>query len=157
MVRSIAGRPWLIAALLLATPIGAAQASAGEVISVSGEVFVVPPGGQREPAMVGDELAAGATVITGGTGTAELQLGAGRRLKLTPGSRIKLSKRQRSTAKKSVMLFFGRLWNKKPSTSPQSCSAAVGLAMHRGSPRRLPLVMTNGPCTACSNRWCRGV
>lgn len=106
-------RPALVVALfLLLLPAAAARASSGEVTAVNGQVFIQAPGKEAEAAVVGATLKAGALVRTGSDGTAELQLGEGRLLKLSPNSRLRLSRHQRSETKRRVLLFFGRLWNR---------------------------------------------
>lgn len=114
MVRSFAG----IAVLLLTTSAWA-EDSIGKLTDVQGKVFVRAPGGGAEAnATAGASLTSGSLLRTGDDGTAEVTFTDGSMLKLQKSSSIQLSPNKRQKQKTSVLLFFGRLWNKvSPSTT----------------------------------------
>jgi hypothetical protein len=114
MIRLFAG----IAVVLLATSAWADD-SIGKLTNIQGKVFTRAPGGSADaPATAGVSLAAGTLLRTGDDGLAEVTFTDGSLLKLQKNSSVQLSPNKRQKQKTSVLLFFGRLWNKvSPSTT----------------------------------------
>lgn len=86
--------------------------STGKLSKASGQVFVRPPSGAEAAATQGAQLIAGTNVRTGLDGSAEVTFDDGSVLRLAPNSSIALSAAKRQQKKSSVLLFFGKLWNK---------------------------------------------
>ena len=106
-------RPVCLAAVLpLLVGAGAAHASSTKIVETTGDVSVKAPGEGRSPAIADMDLLPGSVVRTGKDGEVELLLGEGRQLKLRPGSSIRISPRKRRKKRRSVALFFGRLWSR---------------------------------------------
>lgn len=101
---------WIIAVGLVAS-VAQAQSS-GKLTKTAGQVFVRAAQGEEATAILGAQLAAGTRVRTGADGTAEVTFEDGSLLRLAENSSISLSANKRQKKKSSVVLFFGKLWNK---------------------------------------------
>ncbi len=109
-------RPILLALVILSLPgqISAAKTHIAELKAVSGQVWlIVPPSKTEIPAKVPYSLQAGTRIRTGAESSAELVFPDGSLLTIRSNSAMQLSPHQRrAKAKSSVLLFFGRVWNK---------------------------------------------
>ena len=109
-------RTSLIIGLLLIIPGQAFSANSkiAELKAVSGEVWlIVPPQKEEIPAQAPQGLLAGTRFRTGAESSAEVVFPDGSILKIRSNSAMQLSPhKRRAQGKKSVLLFFGRLWNK---------------------------------------------
>jgi len=103
---------WLIA--MVPGPVSAANTQIAELKAVSGQVWlIVPPNKEEVPAQAPAALLAGTRIRTGPESSAELVFPDGSILKIRSNSAMQLSAHKRRARKKSsVLLFFGRLWNK---------------------------------------------
>ena len=106
----------LIAALLFLIPgqASASDSAIAELKAVSGQVWLITPAQKDEvPAIAPKALLAGTRIRTGADSSAELVFPDGSILKIRSNSAMQLSPhRRRAQGKTSVLLFFGRLWNK---------------------------------------------
>jgi hypothetical protein len=106
----------LLIALLFIIPgqASAAELKIAELKAVSGQVWlIVPPLKEEIPAKAPRALPAGARIRTGAESSAELVFPDGSILKIRSNSAMQLSPhKRRAQGKSSVLLFFGRLWNK---------------------------------------------
>ena len=84
----------------------------GHLTAVQGSVFLELPGKSEGAAHMGDIVPAGTRVRTAAQSIAQVTFADGSVLRLDAGSQVQLSPSKRLSAKKSVMLFFGQLWNK---------------------------------------------
>ena len=109
-------RTSLLIALLFIIPgqASAAEAAIAELKAVSGQVWlIVPPQKKEIPATSPLGLLAGTRIRTGPESSAELVFPDGSILKIRSNSAMQLSPhKRRAQGKSSVLLFFGRLWNK---------------------------------------------
>ncbi|KPJ77006.1 MAG: hypothetical protein AMJ54_09570 [Deltaproteobacteria bacterium SG8_13] len=107
-------RPIALCCLLLALPgFSLAQDAGGLLVAVKGRVWVQPPGAEEYRARAGEQLAAGTRIRTGADGQAEIELEDGSTLVVRDRSSIQLSGiRRQKERKTSLLIFFGRVWNK---------------------------------------------
>ena len=100
--------------LLILLPSGSvAQDLGGRLLTIKGRVWVQPPGAEEFRARAGEQLPAGTHIRTGPDGQAEIELADGSTLVVRDRSSIQLSGIQRQKEKKtSLLIFFGRVWNK---------------------------------------------
>ena len=90
-----------------------ASAAGGTLREVVGKVWLSQPGHKERTTLSGAKIAEGTTVRTGKEARAEIILDDGSILRLRPNTSMKLSSSKRTQKKKtSLVLFFGRLWNK---------------------------------------------
>lgn len=90
-----------------------ALASGGKLVLTSGDVWTQAPGASEATARAGSTLVPGTRIRTGKTGQAKVVFADGSKLEIKPSSSLMLSKHKRNKKKKnSVLLFFGRIWNK---------------------------------------------
>ena len=107
-------RLMVLCCLLLAMPaLSVAQDTGGVLVTVKGQVWVQPPGEEEYLAHAGERLVAGTRIRTGADGQAEVGLVDGSTLVVRDRSSIQLSGIRRHREKKtSLLIFFGRVWNK---------------------------------------------
>ena len=103
----------LMLILVLAAGPVAAQVSGGRLVSVSGDVWTQIPGADEIRARAGEHLEPGTKIRTGTDSQAEVTFEDGSILVVQSQSSLVLSgiKRQRER-KTSILIFFGRIWNK---------------------------------------------
>lgn len=102
----------------MASPAQAGGEYIAELKALSGEVWVtVPPSVEESAARAPSKLVAGTRIRTGAQSSAEVIFPDGSQLKIRSNSAMQLSGHKRRGKKKhSVLLFFGRLWNKVVTT-----------------------------------------
>ena len=88
-VRKISGIAGLAIALLLALP-SFAQAAAGHILFVHGDVRIINASGQERDVKKGEELQEGDTVMTGKTGAAQIRMADGGFLAVRPNTQLKV-------------------------------------------------------------------
>jgi len=102
----------LMAVLLFAEP-AVADGTGGRLIEVNGKVFIQAPGADKTAARAGITLAPGTKILTGPHGKAEISLEDGSIIVVQQNSSMVLSGIKRQKKKKtSILIFFGRIWNK---------------------------------------------
>ncbi len=90
-----------------------AEGTGGRLAAVSGNVWTQVPGSDEAPARVGETLAPGTKIRTGADGHAEVSFEDGSILIVQSNSSLVLSGIKRPKRKKtSILIFFGRVWNK---------------------------------------------
>jgi uncharacterized Zn finger protein (UPF0148 family) len=90
-----------------------ADGTGGRLIEVNGKVWTQAPGVDKKIARAGITLAPGTKVITGPDGKAEISLEDGSIIVVQHNSSMVLSGIKRQKVKKtSILIFFGRIWNK---------------------------------------------
>lgn len=102
-------------AIVLASPLTlqAAKASTiATVLEVRGEGFRTPPGGREVSLMRGDALVGGTKLRTTAGGSAKIRFTDGSEVNLRPQTSMRLSGMKRARKTNTIVLFFGRLWNK---------------------------------------------
>ncbi len=105
-----------------------ADGTHGRLAKISGDVWVRTPGANEAKAVLGADLPSGSRLRTGKEGMAEVHFDDGSMLKLQPSSSILLSPAKRQQKKSSVLLFFGRLWNKVAPSKTGKTSYEVATA-----------------------------
>ncbi len=93
-------------------PVIAKGAAVATVVELQGEAFQTPKGGREKALTQGASLDAGTKVRTASSGSAKLRFKDGTEIRLRPKTAMRLSGVKRTKKKNSIVLFFGRLWNK---------------------------------------------
>jgi len=103
---------FMLISVLAAGPV-MAQVTGGRLVSVSGNVWTQAPGVDEIRARVGEQLEPGTKIRTGADSQAEVTFEDGSILIVQSQSSLVLSgiKRQQ-TKRTSILIFFGRIWNK---------------------------------------------
>ena len=94
---------------LLFAASSALGATNGKLVSVTGKVFLTPPGKSEKAALAGIKLAAGTKIRTGDDGNAEVAFDDGSSLKVRPNSSLKLSGTKRQKKKKNSVLLTPKI------------------------------------------------
>jgi ferric-dicitrate binding protein FerR (iron transport regulator) len=106
----------LIIFMLISTAIAGpamAQGTGGRLVSVSGTVWTQAPGAEEIRARVGEQLEPGTKIRTAAESQAEVAFEDGSILVVQSQSSLVLSGIKRQQKKKtSILIFFGRIWNK---------------------------------------------
>jgi len=103
---------FLMALLLFAGP-AVADRTGGRLVEVNGKVWIQTPGADKTTARAGIALAPGTKILTGAEGKAEISLEDGSIIVVQQNSSMVLSGIKRQKKKKtSILIFFGRIWNK---------------------------------------------
>ena len=90
-----------------------AQVTGGRLVSVSGKVWTQAPGADEIRARAGEQLEPGTKIRTGADSQAEVTFEDGSILIVQSQSSLVLSGIKRQPKKKmSILIFFGRIWNK---------------------------------------------
>ena len=123
----------ILLALVVSTLPGQASAadkSIAQLKAVSGQVWlIVPPSKQEVPATAPHSLLAGTRIRTGAESSAELVFPDGSLLTIRSNSAMQLSPhKRRAKAKSSILLFFGRVWNKVIKTTGAESSYEITTA-----------------------------
>jgi hypothetical protein len=101
----------LVSILVAASVI--AGGTQGRLVEVNGEVWLQAPGAEEARARVGEVLVSGTKIRTGVDGQAEVAFEDGSFLVVQNNSSLLLSGIKRHRRKKtSILIFFGRIWNK---------------------------------------------
>jgi len=90
----------------------AAEGGSARLSKIEGQVWTRPVGSQEAPAVANSTVPLGTQVRTGADGAAEISFEDGSVLRMQKSSSILLSPSKRQKQKSSVLLFFGRIWNK---------------------------------------------
>lgn len=99
--------------VLLFAGSAAADGTGGHLIEVNGKVWIQAPGADKKIARSGITLAPGTKILTGPDGKAEVSLDDGSIVVVQQNSSMVLSGIKRQKKKKtSILIFFGRIWNK---------------------------------------------
>ena len=102
-----------ILAVLLFAGSAAADGTSGRLVEVSGQVWIQAPKAPKTIARAGITLVPGTKIITGSDGKAEISLEDGSIIVVQQNSSMVLSGIKRQKRKKmSILIFFGRIWNK---------------------------------------------
>jgi len=102
----------LMAVLLFAGP-AVADGTGGRLVEVNGKVWIQAPEADKTIARAGISLAPGTKILTGPDGKAEISLEDGSIIVVQQNSSMVLSGIKRQKKKKtSILIFFGRIWNK---------------------------------------------
>jgi len=103
---------FLMAVLLFTGP-AVADGTGGRLVEVNGKVWIQTPGADETIARAGLTLAPGTKILTGPEGKAEISLEDGSIIIVQQNSSMVLSGIKRQKKKKtSILIFFGRIWNK---------------------------------------------
>jgi ferric-dicitrate binding protein FerR (iron transport regulator) len=103
----------LVLVSVFAAGLASAQLTGGRLAAVSGNVWVTAPGDDETRARVGEHLEPGTKIRTGPNGQAEVSFEDGSILIVQSNSSMVLSGIKRQQKKKtSILIFFGRIWNK---------------------------------------------
>ena len=103
---------FLVAVLLFAGP-AMADGTGGRLVEVNGKVWIQAPEADKTIARAGISLAPGTKILTGSDGKAEISLEDGSIIVVQQNSSMVLSGIKRQKKKKtSILIFFGRIWNK---------------------------------------------
>ena len=98
---------------ILLTGTAMAQVTGGRLVSVSGTVWTQAPGAEEIRARVGEQLKPGTKIRTAAESQAEVAFEDGSILVVQSQSSLVLSGIKRQQRKKtSILIFFGRIWNK---------------------------------------------
>ncbi|NVM20639.1 MAG: FecR domain-containing protein [Desulfobacterales bacterium] len=90
-----------------------ADATVVRLVAVSGKVFIQVPGGDEIRARAGKTLVPGTRIRTGDDGQAEVSFDDGSSIIVQNNTSLVLSGIKRHNIKKtSILIFFGRIWNK---------------------------------------------
>lgn len=101
----------LISVIVVGTAL--AGGTGGRLVAVSGTVWIQEPGADETRARAGEELAPGTIIRTDTDGQAEVTLEDGSIMVVQSNSSVVLSGIKRQQRKKtSILIFFGRIWNK---------------------------------------------
>ena len=102
----------LVAVLLFAGS-AVADGTGGRLVEVNGKVWIQTPGADETIARAGLTLTPGTKILTGPEGKAEISLEDGSIIIVQQNSSMVLSGIKRQKKKKtSILIFFGRIWNK---------------------------------------------
>jgi len=100
-------------AVLLFVGSAVADGTGGRLVEVNGKVWIQTPGVDKTIARAGITLAPGTKILTGPDGKAEISLEDGSIIIVQQNSSMVLSGIKRQKKKKtSILIFFGRIWNK---------------------------------------------
>ena len=100
-------------ALMLFAGSALADGTGGHLIEVNGKVWIQAPEADKKIARAGITLAPGTKILTGLDGKAEISLQDGSIIVVQQNSSMVLSGIKRQKKKKtSILIFFGRIWNK---------------------------------------------
>ena len=103
---------FMLISALVAGPV-MAQVTGGRLVSVSGKVWTQAPGADEIRARAGEQLEPGTKIRTGADSQAEVTFEDGSILIVQSQSSMVLSGIKRQQKKKtSILIFFGRIWNK---------------------------------------------
>jgi FecR protein len=102
-----------LVAILLFAGSAVADGTGGRLVEVNGKVWIQTPGADETIARAGLTLAPGTKILTGPEGKAEISLEDGSIIIVQQNSSMVLSGIKRQKKKKtSILIFFGRIWNK---------------------------------------------
>jgi hypothetical protein len=102
----------VLASVLVAASV-IAGGTQGRFVAVSGQVWMQAPGDEEIRARAGEVLVPGTKIRTGADGQAEVAFEDGSFLVVQNNSSLLLSGIKRHKRKKtSILIFFGRIWNK---------------------------------------------
>jgi ferric-dicitrate binding protein FerR (iron transport regulator) len=100
-------------AILLFAGSALADGTSGRLVEVNGKVWIQAPEASKTIARAGITLAPGTKILTGPDGKAEISLEDGSIIVVQQNSSMVLSGIKRQKKKKtSILIFFGRIWNK---------------------------------------------
>lgn len=104
---------WIIVLSLSTVPSVHSAMSGGRLVSVSGGVWTLTPGDTEMVARPGSILEPGTRIRTGADGRAEVNFDDGSSVLVRSNTTMVLSGVKRQQPKKmSLLIFFGRIWNK---------------------------------------------
>lgn len=108
-------RIWLV--LLLVFSLGFAGSALaggtnGRLVEISGNVWTQTPGEEEVQARAGSTMVPGTLIRTGADGKAEVIFEDGSTVIIRSNTSLKLSGIKRQRKKTSILIFFGRIWNK---------------------------------------------
>lgn len=104
---------WILVLPMSMAPAVQADVTGGRLVSVSGGVWTLAPGDTEIIARPGSVLAPGTRIRTGADGKAEVVFEDGSSVLVRSNTTMVLSGVKRQQQKKtSLLVFFGRIWNK---------------------------------------------
>ena len=112
MIHRIPAMPLMILLLMFISAAASAGGTGGRLTAVSGNVWTTVPGEDEIRARVGTVLVSGTVIRTGADGKAEVEFEDGSSVVVQSNTRLRLSGIQRQKKKTSILIFFGRVWNK---------------------------------------------
>lgn len=115
LTRSLQMRIWLLFLMVFSLVLsGSALAGGteGRLVEVSGNVWTQAPGDEEVHARAGSTMVPGTLIRTGADGKAEVIFEDGSSVIIRSNTSLKLSGIKRQRKKTSILIFFGRIWNK---------------------------------------------